>query len=158
MLFCLQALVPFFAGAALFSFMNVVAWRLPRGQNPLDGRSACPACGHVLGAADLVPVLGWLALRGRCRYCGSPIPVRYLLVELLGGALGVGCLWRFGPAVTLAEGLFGLRWEGLLALVWCGLLGAVTLIDADTMTIPDRLNALLAAAGLLGLLDRKSVV
>ncbi|MDO5384846.1 MAG: prepilin peptidase [Rikenellaceae bacterium] len=152
LLFCLQALVPFFAGAALFSFMNAAAWRLPRGQSPLDGRSACPACGHVLGAADLVPVLGWLALRGRCRYCGEAIPVRYLLAELVGGALGVGCLWRFGPALTLAEGLFGLRWEGLLALVWCGLLGAVALIDAETMTIPDRLNLLLAAAGLVGLL------
>lgn len=147
----LLALIPFFAGAALFSFMNVVAWRLPRGENPLAGRSVCPACGHTLGAADLAPVLGWLLLHGRCRYCGGRIAVRYLLVELLGGVLALGCLWRYGPALRLSEGLLGLRWQGLLALVWCGVLLTVALIDAQTMTIPDRLNLTLALLGLVSL-------
>ena len=83
----LLALIAFLLGAALFSFMNVVAWRLPRGKDPLTGRSFCPQCGATLTAADLVPVFSWLALRGRCRHCGARIPVRYLLVELLGGVL-----------------------------------------------------------------------
>ena len=69
--------------------MNVVAWRLPRGMDPLKGRSVCPQCGHTLGAPDLVPVFSWLFLRGRCRHCGAHIPARYLLVELLGGVLAL---------------------------------------------------------------------
>ena len=83
----LLGLIAFLLGAALFSFMNVVAWRLPRGKNPLTGRSFCPQCGAALTAGDLVPVFSWLFLRGRCRHCRAPIPVRYLLVELLGGVL-----------------------------------------------------------------------
>ena len=118
----LLGLIAFLLGAALFSFMNVVAWRLPRGKNPLTGRSFCPQCGAALTAGDLVPVFSWLFLRGRCRHCRAPIPVRYLLVELLGGVLALGCRWRFGTAYTLGEGLFGMRWQGLLALALCGLL------------------------------------
>lgn len=60
----LLGLIRFLLGAALFSFMNVVAWRLPRGMDPLKGRSVCPQCGHTLGAPDLVPVFSWLFLRG----------------------------------------------------------------------------------------------
>ena len=60
---CLLDLIRFLLGAALFSFMNVVAWRLPRGMDPLQGRSACPQCGHTLGAPDLVPVFSWLFLQ-----------------------------------------------------------------------------------------------
>ena len=85
----LLGLIRFLLGAALFSFMNVVAWRLPRGMDPLKGRSVCPQCGHTLGAPDLVPVFSWLFLRGRCRHCGAHIPARYLLVELLGGVLAL---------------------------------------------------------------------
>ncbi len=99
---CLLGLIRFLLGAALFSFMNVVAWRLPRDMDPLKGRSICPQCGHTLEAPDLVPVFSWLFLRGRCRHCGAPIPVRYFLVEVLGGALALGCTFFGGTAQPTA--------------------------------------------------------
>ena len=120
---CLLGLIRFLLGAALFSFMNVVAWRLPRNMNPLKGRSICPRCGRTLDAPDLVPVFSWLFLRGRCRHCGAHIPARYLLVEVLGG---------------------------VLALAVCGILISIALIDAETQTIPDRLNFALAVCGVAG--------
>ena len=82
-------------------------------------------CGAALDAADLTPVFSWLVLRGRCRHCGAHIPVRYLLVEVLGG---------------------------VLALAVCGVLLGVALIDAETQIIPDRLNLALAVLGVLCLL------
>ena len=154
MLLFLEALlwgIRFMLGAALFSFMNVVAWRLPQGKNPLSGRSFCPACGAELQAQDLVPVFSWLVLRGRCRRCGAKIAVRYLLAELLGGALAVGCTLRFDAGLTLREGLFGMSWLALTALLACGLLFALALIDAKTQLLPDSLNLLLALCGLAGL-------
>ena len=148
----LLGLIRFLLGAALFSFMNVVAWRLPRGMDPLKGRSVCPQCGHTLGAPDLVPVFSWLFLRGRCRHCGAHIPARYLLVELLGGVLALGCTWRYGAAYALPGGLFGMSWAALLALAVCGILLSVSLIDAETQTIPDRLNLALAVCGAVSVL------
>ena len=148
----LLGLIRFLLGAALFSFMNVVAWRLPRGMDPLRGRSICPQCGATLEAADLVPVFSWLFLRGKCRRCGARIPVRYLLVEVLGGVLALGCTWRYGAAYSLPDGLFGMSWAALLALGVCGVLLSIALIDAETQTIPDRLNAALAVLGVLRVL------
>ena len=148
----LLALIAFLLGAALFSFMNVVAWRLPRGKDPLTGRSFCPQCGATLTVADLVPVFSWLALRGRCRHCGARIPARYLAVELLGGVLALGCRWRFGAAYALADGLFGIRWQGLAALALCGVLLSIALIDAETQLIPNRLNAAVAVLAVVELL------
>ena len=148
----LLALIAFLLGAALFSFMNVVAWRLPRGKDPLTGRSFCPQCGATLTAADLVPVFSWLALHGRCRHCGARIPARYLAVELLGGVLALGCRWRFGAAYALADGLFGIRWQGLAALALCGVLLSIALIDAETQLIPNRLNAAVAVLAVVELL------
>ena len=95
---CLLGLIRFLLGAALFSFMNVVAWRLPRNMDPLKGRSICPRCGRTLDAPDLVPVFSWLFLRGRCRHCGAPIPARYLLVEVLA-------YWRWGVPGSTARPL-----------------------------------------------------
>ena len=157
MLLLIEALlwgIRFMLGAALFSFMNVVAWRLPQGKSPLTGRSFCPSCGEALQARDLVPVFSWLILRGRCRRCGAKIAVRYLLAELLGGALAVGCTLRFGAGLTLREGLFGMSWLALIALLACGLLFALALIDAKTQILPDELNLLLALCGLAGALLR----
>ena len=135
----LLGLIRFLLGAALFSFMNVVAWRLPRGMDPLKGRSVCPQCGHTLGVPDLVPVFSWLFLRGRCRHCGAHIPARYLLVELLGGVLALGCTWRYGAAYALPGGLFGMRWAALLALAVCG---AVSVLLSPADWLPHVIGAL----------------
>ena len=147
---CLLGLIRFLLGAALFSFMNVVAWRLPRNMDPLKGRSICPRCGRTLDAPDLVPVFSWLFLRGRCRHCGAHIPARYLLVEVLGGVLALGCTRQYGAALALPDGLFGMSWAALLALAVCGILLSIALIDAETQTIPDRLNFALAVCGVAG--------
>ena len=135
----LLGLIRFLLGAALFSFMNVVAWRLPRGMDPLKGRSVCPQCGHTLGAPDLVPVFSWLFLRGQCRHCGAHIPARYLLVELLGGVLALGCTWRYGAAYALPGGLFGMSWAALLALAVCG---AVSVLLSPADWLPHIIGAL----------------
>ena len=135
----LLGLIRFLLGAALFSFMNVVAWRLPRGMDPLKGRSVCPQCGHTLDAPDLVPVFSWLFLRGRCRHCGAHIPARYLLVELLGGVLALGCTWRYGAAYALPGGLFGMSWAALLALAVCG---AVSVLLSPADWLPHVIGAL----------------
>lgn len=74
-------------GVVLGSFYNVVAYRVPRGESLVAPPSHCPQCGHRLGAVDLVPVLSFLWLKGRCRHCGAAISWRYPLVEALTGAL-----------------------------------------------------------------------
>ncbi len=96
-------------------------------------------------------MFSWLFLRGRCRHCGAGIPVRYFLVEVLGGVLALGCTRRYGAAYGLPEGLFGMSWAALLALAVCGILLSVALIDAETQIIPDRLNAALAVCGVLSI-------
>ncbi|WP_315860374.1 A24 family peptidase [Novipirellula aureliae] len=70
----------FWIGSSFGSFLNVVAWRMPRGES-INGRSHCPRCQHQLAARDNFPVFGWLALRGRCRTCRLPISARYPIVE-----------------------------------------------------------------------------
>ena len=136
---CLLGLIRFLLGAALFSFMNVVAWRLPRNMDPLKGRSICPRCGRTLDAPDLVPVFSWLFLRGRCRHCGAHIPARYLLVEVLGGVLALGCTRQYGAALDLPDGLFGMSWAALLALAVCG---AVSVLLSPADWLPHIIGAL----------------
>jgi leader peptidase (prepilin peptidase)/N-methyltransferase len=78
----LSVVAVFLLGLLLGSFLNVCIYRLPRGMSIVRPGSACPACGHALTAADLVPVFSYLWLRGRCRYCGARISPRYPLVEV----------------------------------------------------------------------------
>ncbi|MEE9601901.1 MAG: prepilin peptidase [Thermoguttaceae bacterium] len=75
-----------FVGACIGSFLNVVAYRMPRGISIVWKPSHCPQCGHSIRARDNVPVLGWLVLRGKCRDCGEPISPRYAIVEAVMGA------------------------------------------------------------------------
>jgi leader peptidase (prepilin peptidase) / N-methyltransferase len=121
------------------SFLNVVAWRLPRGESLLLPGSHCPGCEHPVRPYDNVPVLSWLVLRGRCRDCRAPISARYPLVEALSAALAAGVV------LVLADD--GLR-DVLLGLVLVGLLVPIALIDLDHRIIPNRLTALGAAAAL----------
>lgn len=113
-------------GACLGSFVNCLAWRMVNDESVLKGRSHCPHCGHTLGALDLVPIVSWLALRGRCRHCGQKVSPRYVIVEALMAAAFVALLAVHGMGIpTLA----------LMVLV-CVLMGAA-LVDLDSFTIPN---------------------
>lgn len=95
----LAAALGFGVGASVGSFLNVCAWRLPRGESLVRPPSRCPRCGVAILARDNLPVLGWVLLRGRCRHCAGPIPARYPLVEAATGSLFA--------AVVLGEALTG---------------------------------------------------
>jgi len=146
-------------GLLVGSFLNVVIHRLPRmmergwasqcaelagreaddapAYNLVVPRSACPSCGHVLRAIENVPVLSWLALRGRCSNCSARISPRYPVVELAGGVAAFAAIWAFGPTA-----------KGLAACVLLWTLIALAFIDADTQLLPDDLTLPLLWAGL----------
>ena len=97
----------------LGSFVNMAVWRVPRGESILLPRSHCPVCKHVLGPKDLFPILSYLMLKGRCRYCGTQFGVRYFLIEvfLVMTALLTYILFGFNPIfigimIGLALGIF----------------------------------------------------
>jgi leader peptidase (prepilin peptidase)/N-methyltransferase len=116
-------------GLVIGSFLNVVVWRVPRGESVVQPPSHCPRCNTRLAARDNIPVLSWLILRGRCRTCHEPISVRYPLVELATGVLWAGLAVRFG-------------WHAVLpAFLYLGAVGiALALIDLDHHRLPDVLT------------------
>ena len=93
----LAAVIAGVIGAIFGSFLNVVAYRLPRGESLSHPRSRCPQCETPIKPYDNVPVLSWLALRGKCRACGARISVRYPLVEARHGAAVRARRARQGP-------------------------------------------------------------
>lgn len=123
-------------GACIGSFLNLVAWRLPRGESILQPPSHCPRCGSRLHWHENLPVIGWLWLRGRCGHCGSPIAIRYPLVELLTAGLWVASL----QAAPTALGPKPLPWlvvlAGWLLISW---LLPLLLIDLDCLWLPEPL-------------------
>jgi len=121
------ALLWFAIGAVAGSAANAVIYRLPRGVSWFSGHSFCPKCKHSLSLFDLVPIFSYLFLRGRCRYCRSPIPIRYLLVELfLGVAFTISYLSNLGSLSYL--------------MIWVTTVIAV--MDWETMLVSDWLVAL----------------
>jgi leader peptidase (prepilin peptidase)/N-methyltransferase len=147
-------------GLCVGSLLNVVIHRLPKMMQAqwreecaaLEGRelpaaarynlfvprSACPKCAAPITALQNIPVLSWIALRGRCANCKTPISARYPLVELLGAILAVLVAWRFGYSPALAFGL-----------VYAWALLALTFIDLDTQLLPDDITLPLLWLGLL---------
>jgi leader peptidase (prepilin peptidase) / N-methyltransferase len=125
-------------GACAGSFLNVVIWRVPRGESIVSPPSHCPNCDARIRARDNVPIASWLVLRGRCRDCGAPISVRYPLVEALVAVL-------FG-AITAVNGVhWDLAWQLPLAAV----LVAVAAIDLDLHLIPNKIVYPAAAWGVI---------
>ena len=95
-------------GACLGSFLNVCAHRSLQGRSWWGNeRSVCESCGHVLGALELIPVISWLVLKGRCKNCGARISVRYVLVEVVCAALAVMILSRWGLSWACAIAAVG---------------------------------------------------
>jgi leader peptidase (prepilin peptidase) / N-methyltransferase len=127
-----------FAGGMLFgSFAGLVAYRVPRGESFVTGRSHCDACGAQIAAYDNVPVLSWLILRGRCRSCHERIPARYPVSELTMAALFAATV-----AVLGTNDLAALA----LGLIFCAVLVTVTLADLDRRVIPNSILLFAAVA------------
>jgi leader peptidase (prepilin peptidase)/N-methyltransferase len=116
-------------GAIIGSFLNVVAYRLPRGESLSHPPSRCPNCGAPVKPYDNIPVLSWLLLRGRCRNCKEPISRRYPLVEA-----GTGILCAL---VVVAKGA---DQDAILGIVLVLLLVPITLIDFETQIIPNKIT------------------
>ena len=147
-------------GALIGSFLNVVIYRLPlmmerawegeiaaaKDRAPVEGerfnlvlpRSRCGSCGHVITVLENIPVISWIALRGKCSACGSAISARYPFVEISTAALFFACAWAFGPTLLCVA-----------AMSLCAVLVALTGIDLDTQLLPDQLTLPLLWLGLL---------
>jgi leader peptidase (prepilin peptidase)/N-methyltransferase len=161
-------------GLVVGSFLNVVIHRLPKmlerewtaqcaelaGEvaaarpkyNLAVPRSACPGCGTRITALQNIPILSWLALRGRCASCGKRISPRYPIIEAISGLAAGFCAYRFG---------FGPQALSAMLFVWCMI--ALTVIDYDTQLLPDDITLPLLWAGLLvnlggGFVDLRSAV
>lgn len=138
----------FFFGLCLGSFVNALVWRIHEGKGIVKERSQCPACAHQLSAKDLIPVISWITLRGRCRYCQSAISWQYPIVELTGGAV-FALSYSFWPGGVHSHG------DWLLFITWLlsatGLL-ALLISDFRWMLLPNKIlypTLWIAAAGRL---------
>src|SRR6266571_5176311 len=125
-------------GAVIGSFVNVVAYRLPRGESLVLPRSRCPGCGVQIAAYDNVPVLSWIVRSGRCRRCHGRISPQYPIVEALSGALFAALALRTHASAEL--------WPGLVLMT---LLVSVSAIDVEHRIVPNRLLLPAAAAALV---------
>jgi leader peptidase (prepilin peptidase)/N-methyltransferase len=115
-------------GLLVGSFLNVVVYRLPRGESLSRPRSRCVGCGTQIAAYDNVPVLSWLVLRGRCRHCGTSIGARYPLIEALTGV-----------AFAVVAAVAGVDAELWLELPFTALMIAVAAIDLEHRIVPNKL-------------------
>jgi leader peptidase (prepilin peptidase)/N-methyltransferase len=130
--------IAFLFGLLIGSFLNVVAYRLPRGESLVSPPSHCPACGKPVRPRDNIPVLGWLLLHGRCRDCGEPFSWRYPAVELLTGVLYALVVATQDQTIDIVLGLCLVT-----ALI------PITLIDLDVRRIPDKITAPAAVTALV---------
>lgn len=132
-------------GLAFGSFVNALVWRVKTGKS-MNGRSQCPNCKHNLSALDLIPVLSWLMLRGKCRYCKKPISWQYPAVELAGALVFVAS-YHFWPVELVSRG------DWLLFITWLvssvGLL-ALAVYDLRWMLLPSKILYPTAAIAISG--------
>lgn len=138
---------PFILGSCVGSFLNVLIWRLPRGESIAQPPSHCPHCDHRLSVLDLIPLLSFLILRARCRYCSAPVNWRYFWVELATAALWT-VLWlqMIAPRPVVDEPSRAVAF--LAAALFVSTLIPILLIDIERFHIPDELNAALLIIGL----------
>ena len=116
----------FMFGMCIGSFMNVCIYRLPESKSIIHPRSMCPQCGRQIKYYDNIPVLSYLWLKGKCRYCQTPISLRYPLVELMSGFFATFVYLKFGFCL-----------EALIYFAFISVLLIITFIDIDHQIIPD---------------------
>lgn len=136
-------------GLVVGSFLGLVSVRWPQGEEVVRGRSRCRACDRTLSWPDLLPIASYVWSRGRCRTCTAPIPIKYPLMELAAGGVGV---WAALAGSTLPEAILTalLGWQLLL----------IAVIDFEHFWLPDHLTLPLLGTGLIaaGFLDRLAVL
>jgi leader peptidase (prepilin peptidase)/N-methyltransferase len=140
----ITGLLVFFIGAVLGSTFNCAVWRRSQGLDYVRGRSQCPHCGRRLAFTDMIPLVSWLALRGRCRYCRARIAPRDLLTEAAGGLSAVE-VWN------------SFRYDGYslaVAALFAATLFLLALEDGQSMSVPEDL---LWAAALEAVLLEKAL-
>jgi leader peptidase (prepilin peptidase)/N-methyltransferase len=124
----------FWLGACIASFLNVVIWRTPRGESIVSPPSHCPKCDAPIKWWQNIPIISWLALRGKCANCRAPISPRYIFVELLGGVLFLAAFIRIGSAGP---------WDAVRLVplfvwwIWISLMIVGSMIDFDLKLLPD---------------------
>jgi len=123
-------------GAVIGSFLGALVMRWPRGDSIVRGRSRCDGCGRILGIVDLIPLLGAVIRRGRCRQCGARIDCAHAIMEVGCAAIGGIALWLLPPFAALVIAIAG----------W--MLLALAVLDARHFWLPDRLTLPLAVIGL----------
>jgi prepilin signal peptidase PulO-like enzyme (type II secretory pathway) len=147
----LPSLILFFLGTCFGSFINALTWRIHEKKDWVKERSQCPNCDHTLAAHDLVPIISWLTLRGRCRYCGHSISPQYPIVEFATGLAFTGS-YIFWPGDLADNG------QKVLFATWlASLVGLIALLiyDLKWMLLPNKLiypTLAVAAAGQLAYL------
>ncbi len=128
------AFFSFWLGACIASFLNVVIWRAPRGESIVSPPSHCPKCNSPIKWYQNIPILSWLALRGKCANCRAAISPRYICVELLGGLLFLAAfLWLWLPTVPLWFAVTHV----VVMWIWIALMIAGSFIDFDHQLLPD---------------------
>lgn len=123
----------FLYGICIGSFVNVVIGRLPQKISFVKGRSFCPICKQNIAWYDLLPIISYMMLKGKCRICRGNILIRYMLIELVGGMFALLCAATFSNAI-----------QGGFAYVIGMILLTISVIDMDTMCIPNRLLLILS--------------
>ena len=128
------AFFSFWLGACIASFLNVVIWRAPRGESIVSPPSHCPKCNTPIKWYQNIPILSWLALRGKCANCKAPISPRYIFVEALGGCLFLAAfLWLWLPTAPLWFAVTHV----VVMWIWIALMIAGAFIDFDHQLLPD---------------------
>lgn len=128
-------------GLVMGSALNCLAWRIVHNEKWSGGRSHCAECGHELKTADLIPLVSYLALKGKCRYCGKKISPRYPIAEAVLAVVFVSLLLRFDLSIE----------TGFL-MVLCACLFCLSLVDLDIQIIPDRFLVIAGVSRFLFLL------
>lgn len=130
-------------GSVVGSFLNVVAYRIPKKESLIKGRSHCTSCNKQILNRDLIPVFSWIFLGGKCRFCKSKISCRYMFVELITGLSYLAAYLKLGLTVELA-----------FAVVLFPVLMVLSLWDIDRKEIPYICSILIAVMGLLSFLTQ----
>ncbi len=116
----------FIFGLCIGSFLNVCIYRLPKSKSIVHPRSMCPHCGALIRSYDNIPILSYLALKGKCRHCETSISFRYPVIELMSGIFAVGVFLKYG-----------LTFEAVIYYAFVAALLVITFIDIDHQIIPD---------------------